>query len=93
LAASVENANYSLAKNTEEVAPPCHQTMDDSEMEESQEDGDKKVNGNDEDEVTTILGSEVVDATMKKYMAKLSTPKDYAYKKLIRGAKNACLSE
>jgi hypothetical protein len=26
-------------------------------------------------------------------MAKLSTPKDYAYKKLIRGAKNACLSE
>ena len=48
LAAGVENANYSLAKTTEEVAPPCHQTMDDSEMEESQEDGDEKIDGNDE---------------------------------------------
>jgi hypothetical protein len=46
-AAGVENANYSSAKITEEVAPPCHQTMDDSEMEEFQEDGDKKVDGND----------------------------------------------
>ncbi len=56
-----------MAKITEEVAPSCHQTMEGSEMEEFQEDGDKKVNGNDEDEVATILGSEVPDVMMKKY--------------------------
>lgn len=63
---------------------PCHQPTDGSKMEieKSQEDGNEKINEHDE-EVATIVASEVADVVMKEYKVKLSTPKEKAYKKLV----------
>jgi hypothetical protein len=73
LAAKDVTSSLAKASQTSTVTnPPCHQTMMDSEQEESKMEGEDK---QEEREETATLMPSVSDVAMKEYQMKLSVPK------------------
>ncbi len=81
LASGGENAAFSFFMMSQETTvPPCHQTIENSDMEISLED-------NEDDETKTIIASEASSRNMRFYQMKLLTYKLNATRKLFKVVK------
>ena len=67
----------SFTMSQETTVPPCHQTMENSDMEIS-------LDADEEDETKTIIASETSSRNLRFYQMKLSTYKSNATRKLLK---------
>jgi hypothetical protein len=81
LASGGEKATFSsFTMSSETTVPPCHQKMENSDMEMS-------LDEDDDDETKTIIASEVSNRNMRYYQMKLSTNKSNMTGKLLKVVK------